>query len=281
MLFSTSRSQTRFVLLPPAKNSALFSVFHNVTTDAQRHDALLAEMQRFRGRIYCGDGAIQRHELTADGRHKLAIDEQSWHILSLDPNGQVCACIRYLEESRAAGFDDLWVRNAAVARSPQQAQFREAVEGEMGRARRLRLGFGEAGGWAVAERYRGTVEPLRTALAIFGLMELLGGCTGLATATFRHGSATILRRIGLRPLEVDGQALPPYYDPNYDCEMEVLRFDSRYPNPKYAEVVRELSASLAMAPVIRRENIRTTLQGVLRGLEIPIPETAPIANLAV
>ena len=218
-------------------------------------------------------------DLTPDGRHKQPVDEHCWHVLSLDQDGRICACVRYLEETRAAGFDDLWVRHAAMTHSGEGPRFRAAVEQEMYKARQMRIAFGEVGGWAVAERHRGTLEPLRIILATYGLLELLGGCAGVATATFRHGSASILRRIGLSSLMTDGAALPPYYDPNYDCEMEVLRFDSRSPNPKYRPAVRELASVLTSASVIRRDNIRTTGQEMFREFEIPAvePATAPVA----
>src|SRR5437016_6010409 len=83
---------------------------------------------------------------------------------------------------------------------------------EMQRARRLQMRFGEVGGWAVAEEHRWTLEPLRIILAAYGLGQLLGGCAGVATATMRHKSASILRRIGLNSLRWDGAELPPYYD---------------------------------------------------------------------
>jgi hypothetical protein len=58
---------------------------------------MLAEMQRLRGSVYLRDGAIQKHELTADGRHRLSVDEQSWHILLVDGAKRVKGCMRYLE----------------------------------------------------------------------------------------------------------------------------------------------------------------------------------------
>ncbi|HEY2016105.1 MAG TPA: hypothetical protein VGH38_21530 [Bryobacteraceae bacterium] len=139
----------------------------------------------------------------------------------------------------------------------------------MDRARRMRIRFGEVGGWAVAESHRWTLEPLRIILATYGLLQLLGGCSGVATATFRHSSAMILRKIGLTSLESDGAELPPYYDPNYRCHMEVLRFDSRFPNPKYREWVSELAASLASAPVICREGMRPAREKVFPVFEWP------------
>ena len=87
-------------------------------------------------------------------------------------------------------------------------------------------------------------------LAACALFRLLGGCIGLATATVRHGSAVILRRIGLMPLSIAGTEVPPYFDPQYGCQMEALRYDSDFPNPKYVAMIDELCAELEASPVI-------------------------------
>ena len=269
MVLSRSRTQTRFVVLPPSRLKTLPQRFRNVVVEASRHDALLSEMQRFRGHVYVSDGAVRSSELI-DGRHKVAIDDQSWHVLSLDSNGHICACLRYLEERQAKRFDDLWVRHAALSQSSAYGRrFRHAVEAAMDRSRRMNLGFGEVGGWAVAESHRWTLEPIRIILATYGLLQLHGGCAGVATATFRHSSAMILRRIGLYSLEWDNAAMPPYYDPGYGCDMEVLAFDSRFPNEKYRSSVDELSAVLAESPVICREPLATGLPEVRRAFEAP------------
>jgi hypothetical protein len=250
-----------------------------VDVNHRRYGDLLAETQRFRGRVYTEDGAIRPDELTPDGRHTVAVDDHSWHVLLLDERGQVCACLRYLEESRAVDFDDLWVRHAAVACSPMGHHFRRAVERQMDEARRMQLGFGEVGGWAVAEDRRWTLDPLRIILATYGLLELLGGCTGVATATSRHRSSTILRRIGLASLCADGVELPPYFDERYGCLMEVLRFDSRFPNPKYRSWVTEFSSSLTDAPVICPERDRPFAPVAPRGFEIPSVDPAFLPDL--
>ncbi|MEO8593934.1 MAG: hypothetical protein ABI759_11485 [Candidatus Solibacter sp.] len=227
-------------------------------------------MQRFRGQIYLTDGAITRRDLTGDGRHRSEVDEESWHVISLDRSGRVCACLRFLEESTLHNFDDLLVSRAAAARSSQGRGFRRAVEQEISGAREGGVRFGEVGGWAVAEEYRNGPEPLRIILATYGLLELLGSCIGVATATWRHHSAQILRRIGLTPLLVDGSVLAPYHDPAYDCEMEVLRFDSRLPNPKYLGMVKELAASLIGAPLFCQGSPRTVAETGLRAFEFPM-----------
>ena len=269
MVHTRSQNQTQFVVLPPSRQSVP-KWFRRREVNPSRYEDLLAAMQRFRGRVYTNDGAVRPDELTADGRHAVAVDDRSWHVLSLDEDGQVCACLRYLEESEAVDFDDLWVRHAAVASSPMGLQFRRAVEQQMAEARGMQLGFGEVGGWAVAEDRRGTLESLRIILATYGLLQLLGGCTGVATATFRHRSAMILRRIGLASLCSDGVELPPYFDPHYGCQMEVLRFDSRFPNPRYRGWVAEFISSLTSAPVICRERTRP------HPLELKFPSPDPV-----
>src|SRR5262245_32029367 len=91
MVNSKTRTQTRFVVLPPSNKLAAPSNFQNVHIDPRRYNQLLAEMQRFRGRIYSADGAISAGELTSDGRHCLAVDEEAWNILSLNSNNEIVA----------------------------------------------------------------------------------------------------------------------------------------------------------------------------------------------
>jgi hypothetical protein len=249
MVYSRCRTQTQFVVLTPGED-AVPGVFRNRIRDRHRHQDLMAAVQRFRGGIYANDGAVRHSDLTSDGRHNAPVDGRSWHVVSLDRDGRVCSCLRYLEERSASGFDDLWVRHAALARSNDAPRFRRAVEQELCRARQLGLGFGEVGGWAVGERHRWTLEPLRIILATYGLLQLLGGSVGVATATVRHRSSTILRRIGLRSLAPDGKELPTYYDPSHECDMELLGFDSRFPDARYRNMVEELGAALTAAPVI-------------------------------
>lgn len=251
-------------------------VFTRVEGDAVLRSDLLAEMQRFRGRVYREDGAIQADELTADGRHQLAIDEQSWHVITLNRAGAVSACLRFLPEETCTSFDQLWLRHSALTNSPVWGpKLRQATLCEMTRAERDRMSFGEVGGWAVAPERRSTTESLRTILSTYGLLQLLGGCCGIATATRRHDSAPMLRRIGLSALEADGAELPAYYDPQYRCEMEVLRFDSRCPNPKYRSWIQELSAYLARVPVIssclQDSRSRAPRQLPICGWAIPAP----------
>ena len=247
---SLAAQRTGFVILPPL-GDAVPDTFKDVEVDDYRYGELLADMQRFRGATYLFDGAILPTQLSGDGRHILPIDKESWHVLTLKQEGNVCACLRFHEEVPAKRYHDLGIRSSAMAHCDIWGEtLRKAVEIERFNAQEEVLRFGEVGGWAISTDRRNTAESLRIILATYGLLMLLGGSIGLATATCKHGSASILRRLGLSSLTVEGVQLPSYYDPDYRSEMEVLRFDSRTPSPKYVNWITELSSHLANAPVI-------------------------------
>ena len=115
--------------------------------------------------------------------------------------------------------------------------FRASIGAELESARGAGFAYVEVGGWALDPAVRGTSEALKSVLATYALAQLQGGAIGVSTATERNGSARILRRLGGRPLEWAGSEIPPYFDENYGCAMEILRFDSRYPTPRYIPMI--------------------------------------------
>lgn len=243
-------NSTEIIVLPPA-GAQVPGIFRNVISNGAAYRSILAQTQRFRGRIYLEDGAIVPAELTPDGRHMLPVDYQSWHVIAVERSGEISGCLRFLEESTATRFEDLWLHSASITHCPAVGpKVRQAIEDEMARARREDVRFGEVGGWAIAENHRCGWEALRIVLSTYGLLQLLGGCIGLATATVRHGSARILRKIGLSGLSAGDAPLAPYYEPQYGCLMEMLRFDSRRANERFTEWIEELTSYLPTASVI-------------------------------
>ena len=245
-----SRIHKELVLLAPA-GCFIPESFTQRYDDRNRHARWLSEAQRVRGSIYLADGAVQPWQLTADGRHVQSTDYDSWHLLAVGGNGEIQGCARYRHLTGNVGFDDLGVRDSYLARCRQWgASLRAAVESEIGRAKLCGKAFSEVGGWAIVPEKRCTMEALRVAMATYSLARLLGGCVGISTATERHRSSSILRRIGGRALEHGGTELPPYYDPQYRCRMEVLRFDSNSPDASCSRWVDQLSNQLAAVPVV-------------------------------
>jgi hypothetical protein len=240
----------RFLLLSPPGIS-LSRGFQQVNADRERRRDLMVDMQRLRGRVYLQDGAISSSDLTPDGRHFQSVDEESWHLLILNSYDRVVGCTRYLQHSASTSFHRLRVRTAALARmGPWHERLRKAVEGELDNARRSGFSFVEVGGWALDQSIRGSSDALRSVLFTFAWSQVIGGCLGLSMATHRNGSASILRRIGGRPLEWQGTTLPPYYDPQYKCEMEVIRFDSRLPAEKYRHAIDGIRSEIPYMQVI-------------------------------
>jgi hypothetical protein len=245
-LMSPSR---RLALLAPP-NAFIPDVFTDVGGDCYRHRALFLELQRFRAEVYLKDGAIKQSDLI-DGRHVAEADDHSWHLLVRDENGRIAGCIRYQAHDTRSLFLRLSVFSAAIAACPQWGPvLKKAVDSEVTKARNSYLSFVEVGGWALAEHVRGTSEALRLALAAYSLGQLLGGAVGMSTATRRHCSSSIVRRIGGESLKYAGVPIPAYYDPQYQCEMEILRFSSWKPNPRYILWVDEIRQSLEHIPVI-------------------------------
>jgi hypothetical protein len=273
MFHSHLRAHSRLMILPPV-GGQVPGAFAKVERDDHRYSRLLAGMQRLRGRAYLEDGAISPEDLTADGRHEVSADRNCWHAIFVDRDENVTACLRYMDERDRPGFRSLWVSHAALAQCPRRGwKLRQAVEYGRQRALQLCLGFGSVGGWAVSKEHRRTMEPTGIVLATYALLELLGGCVGIATATQRHHAAGILRKIGLSPLSWRGVELSSYFDPKYGCEMEILQFDSRHPNPKYLRAVSEFCRALAGAPVIGCE--------VSTVVETQTLEFAPLSIAAV
>ena len=238
------------VLLAPA-GCFIPKAFTRRHVDRNRYARWLSDAQRVRGNIYLADGAVQDSQLTADGRHVQRTDYESWHVLAVDGNGEVRGCARYRRHTGNVGFDDLGVSDSWLAQCEQwRVSLRAAVESEIVRAHQCGFAFSEVGGWAIVPEKRCTAEALRIAMATYSLAQILGGCVGISTATERHHSSSILRRIGGRSLEHGGTELPSYYDPQYRCRMEVLRFDSSLPDASCRGWVKQLRERLAEVSVV-------------------------------
>jgi hypothetical protein len=237
------------LLAPPAYRHG--TKFKNVHANPSQYRRLLHEAQSLRGRVYLKDGAVRRDELSNDGRLIHFHDERSWHLLVKNGKGDVSGCARYTPHREHVPFTDLGVAGSALANSRTfQKHVRMAVESKRAKARSRGYGFVELGGWALDEPVRFSSEALRISLYVYGLMKLLGGALATTTATTRHQSSSILRKMGGYSISGDGVELPTYYDPKYQCEMEILGFDSDRPNPKYSHWIEVCQRRLEYVPLI-------------------------------
>lgn len=262
-------SPSRHLLVLAPSSFVVPPSFKNVIVDERRQKSLLADMQRLRGKVYLDDEAITRSELSADGRHHTSIDDQSWHLLTVNRHGSISGCARYTEYDNSITFQQLNVSKSALSHSDQWgSRLEQAITTDIEAARAEGIGFVEVGGWALAREHRFTTEALQIALATFALGRLLGGCLGIATATVRNSSASILRRLGGHSFLWNALEVPEYYDPQYNCQMELLRFHSNLINSKYSAWLNEIGIDVACAPVICSPSTTASRIGSIAGESI-------------
>jgi len=236
----------------------------SVSRDKSEHASLFGQMQRLRGRIALREQAIERCDLDSSGRYIMPFDEKSWHILRLRSNGTVAGCARILVHPRNVRFPGLRIASSSAARHSIWARHvKAAVEFELDHARLNEMTPIEPGGWVMDEDLRGTRESFCLALSAFAWCRILGDCLGFLTATVRHGSSGILRRLGGRGLQTGGEVIPACFEPAWGCNMELLRFDTNSLNPRF-------DAALAAA--------RSRLLGslVVSSDEAPLRRSAPL-----
>jgi hypothetical protein len=222
----------------------------NVSRDKTQHERLLGDMQRLRGRVALQENAIDASMLDSTGRHRMPGDEKGWHLLRLRKDGNVAGCARILVHPRDVKFPRLRIAASSVARCAVWAgRVRDSVESDLKHARRNGLTVIEPGGWVVDEDLRGSREAVLIALNAFAWAQILGDCIGYLTATVKHGSSTILHRLGGRHLQTEGKSIPRFFEPAWGCDMELLRFDTNSLNPRFEATLESARRRLLSSPV--------------------------------
>ena len=213
----------------------------------------MSSMQKLRARVYLKDAAIRECDLDDEGRFYMPGDEDSWHLLLIDVNNEAIGCAKYLVHPSNVPYHRLKVAQSPLAHHPIWGErVQRAVEADLRRIREEKLQYVEVGGWALAEEWRGTRAALEILVGSFALGQIWGGAIGSCTATVRHSSSSMLRRIGGTSFELAGEAIPAYEDPHYGCTMELLRFDYRTPSKRFLPLMAPLKASLSKCRVLTR-----------------------------
>jgi hypothetical protein len=237
-------SKINFKILAPSQGEVP-DAFSRIRGCRAEHERLLSDVQRLRGDAYRECGPTIAAQLSPDGRHQQAIDPGSWHLILEDGDGHVVGCSRYREIKH--GFQQTGASHSAIASCQKYGQLlRLEVENEISFARRRNMQYGEAGGWALRPEIRCSTAAINSVLMTFALAQQLGGGLGITTATTRHHSSTILKRLGGRPLD----GIPAYYDPAYECVMEIIHFDSATLGSQYAARMERFRAQVLQAEVI-------------------------------
>ena len=263
------------ILAPSSKEVPKALAPAAVSSDS--HSDLLFDLQILRGNAYREYAPIAA-SLLPDGRHSQGpLDTQAWHVLMKSSAGQVVGCSRY--RPIRGGFEQLACSKSALAKSPITGPpLKAAFEQQMALAHRRGIQFGEAGAWAIAEDARCSTAAVSIALMSFALAERLGGGLGITTATTRHRSSSILRRLGGAPLG----GFPPYYEPMFGCTIEVLQFDINRLEQRFAAKLEELRHELRRTPIICPAEVPHAVeQSPARGFSIPAYLPSPMPAVPV
>jgi hypothetical protein len=252
---ATTNTSTRLVLLAPPSKKLKKSPGATVWADS-----LLADTQRMRGAVYLSDGAIRKSDLTPDGRHEQDADYRSWHLLSVDQNLRVHGCLRLLmhfpdqDSKPGVGLNSYLVAQSPALLQPQHGlELRRLIAHEIRLAAEQKVPFIEVGGWAVSEEHRRSGEAIWLVLSCFAFGRQFGQTRGLCTATVRHQSAAILKKIGGQRWmshQQPDQNLSAYFDPEYGCDMELLRFQAFGVNPRFEPMLPKAEKLLVEADVL-------------------------------
>jgi hypothetical protein len=269
MALTATSTESTFLILAPA-NAARLDRFQKVSCDSAEHAELLSRMQVMRGFVALQEGAIRPHQLDANKRHIMSGDSDSWHLLRMGPEGNVRGCVRILAHPEGVTFSSMRLASSAIATSPEWGpRLRAIVELELESARQSSLTIVEPGGWVLDESLRGNQEAISLALSVFAWSQLVGGCVAYVTATVKHGSSSMLRRLGGRSIRYGDQEIGRYYDPSYECDMEILRIDNQSLNPKFESVMAPLRAVLSASEVVKSDGV---------AVETPLAARKPSAN---
>ena len=225
----------------------------NVLVNDGMYQEVIGEIQRFRGGVYVQDKAIPANALDDLGRHYSDYDYRAWHVLFRDRRQDLCGAIRVglVSYGDIEGIDHLQVLEfLSHMPSDKKAPLETAVRKFLDNCKTLVPSICEPGAWAVsADVRKGRLAPVLAA-SIWSLLRVVGGAAGVATATTKHGSANILKKMGGFDLFLNGMPLVPFYDSYHQCYIELIGFDSDYLNPRLEPTVAQVQDYMSTLPII-------------------------------
>ena len=193
------------------------------------------------------DGAVQSCESDRFGRHRAPQDHLAWHLLLESSAGQVIGCARYLLHEPTVSLDCLSIYQCPLMQDPiWGTPFSLALQQILDSARKHDIGFAELGG-GLDDSHRHPRAALDILLGSYAWGAMIDHCLSICTATARNNSAPILRSMGGTPLKSDACVIPRYWDPYYNCEMEVLAFDSRQAPVRFQPLIAGMRCMVAEA----------------------------------
>lgn len=200
------------------------------------HESAIADIQRFRGRIYVHDEALPLSALDSSGRHCSDLDYQSWHIVARDAEGHICGVMRMPIYPIDTPIESLLLHKTLERMEPDRRRL-YTYTAQRFIDRSTARGYThlcEAGGWAVDKHRCDRNTGLSLAAASWMLLRCFGQGICLSTVTVKHHAADLLKRMGGFN-ELEGTPHARFHDPFFRCDIELVFFHADIINPAFEE----------------------------------------------
>ncbi|TLD71741.1 hypothetical protein FEM03_06270 [Phragmitibacter flavus] len=217
-------SGLKLVILPPSvqalkKNAGVWV-----------HESSLMEIRRFRGSMCLSNGLVPPEAVDATGCHFLACDSVNHHLMMVQSNGRLAACLRVRMHPVGTTASGLRMFES-IRRFPPSSHGSSVINDLILQARQQQLGVAELGGWVMSPERRDCKGAALLPIIAWALVQQLGGALMLEHADASGETPAILRGLG-QPLSYLGQRIAPVPNTHYGRPMEVLgAFSNQPPDP--------------------------------------------------
>jgi hypothetical protein len=162
-----------------------------------------------------------------------------------DGHGRIRAVIRMMMHFRSDGPLDLQalhVHQLLMRMTlPRRNEYESALKEYIEHSEATTPCFFEAGGWAIDSNARSRSVAIVVLAANWSLCRAIGGAKGIGALTTRHNAAAIAKRFGGFEIRSGKKAtLGQFFDPYYQCDMEILGVSSDRLNSIYEATVLDI-----------------------------------------
>ncbi len=241
-----------FVIIEPEISEYKPDAF-SMTRDSDLRYDFMFELFKMRGSVYLQDGAISEENLDKFGKYVSPHDKYSWQVLLLDsskkPHGGLRIRFWDFENIRAHFMQTHAKELIDRMDCDNQKVYQESIIRFLDEEMRTKF-FGEVAGLVITDYEKNSPAALLLVAFCFAFGEFVGGFNALVSATERHYSNRIMRKIGGHriPHKETKEYLNTFFDSKYNCNMEYIVFESACP----AALIQDLCKKI-------QEKLKTTL----------------------
>ncbi|QHT65244.1 hypothetical protein GXP67_00420 [Rhodocytophaga rosea] len=213
------------------------------------YEVIIAELQRFRGRIYRQDNLIPASALDVTGRFYSPVDYRSWHIIARNQEGEMRGVLRLALHKRNIAVEELHLYPVLERMKPSHKKLHsDALQAFINQAAANHAFIGEPGGWAVDTTRCVSNTGLFLVASAWALQQIVGW-PAIANANVNHKAADLLKLMGGINNLPDSK-LSRFYDPYYRSHVEIILFSPQLVSPRFRKLIHTLKSRLLTKEVI-------------------------------